>query len=141
MIEILYNTFLNKKEQINQDPMFTIEIAGIPISIANQYSLTEYKCREYLTDRPALFVVSASAEDMKHEVGYVSGYAIVPQTTGVSPSSTRERTNALSAISAALCDHPVTSHRMAGCCPACPLQPDRSRISSQRYRKSACIRH
>ena len=54
--------------------MFTIEITGIPISIANQYSLTEYKCREYLTDRSALFVVSASVEDMEREVGYVSGY-------------------------------------------------------------------
>lgn len=55
--------------------MFTIEIAGIPISIANQYSLTEYKCREYLSDRPAIFVVSAAEEDMEREVGYVSGYA------------------------------------------------------------------
>ncbi len=54
--------------------MFTAEIAGIPIGIDNNFGTAEWMCRDYITDKPPLFTVSATAEELMREGG-VSAHA------------------------------------------------------------------
>ena len=55
--------------------MFTMEIAGIPIGVDNQYHGTFQRCKDFLTDRPPAFTVSVSAEEMRRSSGELSAYA------------------------------------------------------------------
>ena len=55
--------------------MFTVEIAGIPIAISNRFSMVKQMCRFYIKDKPALFEVKVSEEEMLKETGAVSPHA------------------------------------------------------------------
>ncbi len=47
--------------------MITIQLAGLSIGLENRYSFVERMCRDYLTDTPPLFIVSASEEEIDKE--------------------------------------------------------------------------
>ena len=55
--------------------MFTIEIAGIPISISNRFHSTKRMFRDYLSRQMPLINISVSEEEMKLEDEQVSAYA------------------------------------------------------------------
>ncbi|MBR5543599.1 MAG: hypothetical protein IKU65_05850 [Oscillospiraceae bacterium] len=47
--------------------MFNIKIADVSIGIENKYNYIQHMCRDYLTNDPALFSVSASDEEILRE--------------------------------------------------------------------------
>ena len=48
--------------------MFNIELAGISIGLEDRYGRLYNHCKEYLTDRPALFEIHVSDEEIKKEI-------------------------------------------------------------------------
>lgn len=47
--------------------MITVRIADLAVGIENRYSYLDGLCRDYLTDAPPLFTVSASDEELEEE--------------------------------------------------------------------------
>lgn len=47
--------------------MITIELAGLPIGLENRYPFVERMCRDYFTDTPPLFTVSATEAEIDRE--------------------------------------------------------------------------
>ena len=47
--------------------MITIKVADLPIGLENRYPFVERMCRDYLTEEPPLFTVTASEEEIDKE--------------------------------------------------------------------------
>lgn len=56
-----------RKEEIDRQMEFRIELAGVPIEITTQYEKTRRMCQDYLTGRQPSFSLAISQEDIDYE--------------------------------------------------------------------------